>query len=335
MKKLYSTLFALIATATAALAQQEPMQTQFFFNKLAHNPGYAGSEGTPEITAVYRNQWMGLEGAPNFQTISYNQPIFSNRVGIGANLSRYSMAITRAITLDMVYNYRIAMKKGTLGVGIQAGARHFYQNWNDSRIISDVPRSQDQSIPTDADSKVVANFGAGFYYKTDTWYVGAAGQRLYVNNIDFADTGEPFSREVLHLNAMVGSTFKLSKDWKLTPQLLMKYVPKAPLDVDVNAMVSMKDKFFGGVTYRTGSGVTASGGESVDVLLGMQATEKIFFCFSYDIGLTPLRKYTNGTIEATARYRFNPPPPPDTETTGGFDFLNGVEKKGKGKKKKQ
>ena len=333
MKKLYSTLLALIAAAAAALAQQEPMQTQFFFNKLAHNPGYAGSEGTPEITAVYRNQWMGLEGAPNFQTISYNQPVFNEKVGIGANLSRYSMAITRAITLDMVYNYRITMDKGYLGIGIQAGARHFYQNWNDQRIVTDVPRTSDGSIPTEANSKVVANFGAGFYYKTDTWYVGAAGKRLYGNNIDFAATDKPFSREVLHLNAMAGSTFKLSKDWKLTPQLLMKYVPNAPFDVDVNATLALQDKFFGGLTYRTGSGVTSAAGESVDVLLGMQATEKIFFCLSYDIGLTPLRRYNNGTIEAMARYRFNPPPPPDIDVSGPFDFLKGTEKKVKGKKK--
>lgn len=333
MKKLYSTLLALIAAAAAALAQQEPMQTQFFFNKLAHNPGYAGSEGTPEITAVYRNQWMGLEGAPNFQTISYNQPVFNERVGVGANLSRYSMAITRAITLDMVYNYRILTEKGSVGIGIQAGARHFYQNWNDQRIVTDVPRTSDGSIPTEANSKVVANFGAGFYYKTDMWYVGAAGQRLYGNNIDFAEKGNILSREVLHLNAMVGSTFKLSKDWKLTPQLLMKYVPNAPFDVDVNATLALQDKFFGGLTYRTGSGVTSAAGESVDVLLGMQATEKIFFCLSYDIGLTPLRRYNNGTIEAMARYRFNPPPPPDIDVSSPFDFLKGTEKKVKGKKK--
>lgn len=332
MKKLYSAFSALLL-ASAVFAQQEPMHTQFFFNKLAHNPGYAGSEQTPEITAANRSQWIGLEGAPNIQNISFNQPIFNNRVGIGANLSRYSVAITRAITLDMAYCYRIEMTKGVLGIGIQAGARHFYQNWNDSRIISDVPRAADASIPDAANSKVIANFGTGFYYKSELWYAGVAGKRLYVNNIDFAETGEPFSREVMHLNAMFGSTFTLSKDWKLMPQVLLKYVPKAPFDAELNTTFSLRDKFFGGLTYRTGNGVTASAGESVDVLLGMQAAEKLFFCFSYDIGLTPLRQYNNGTIEATVRYQFNPPAAGGTVVTPVFDFLQGTEKKGKGKKK--
>lgn len=333
MKKLYSAFSVLLLVSTTALAQQEPMHTQFFFNKLAYNPAYAGSEQTPEITAAHRSQWIGLEGAPNIQNIAYNQPIFNNRVGIGANLSRYSLAITRAITLDMAYAYCIKMTKGTFSIGIQAGARHFYQNWNDSRIISDVPRAGDSSIPAAANSKVIANVGAGFYYKADTWYAGVAGKRLYNNNIDFGDPDGRFSREVLHLNAMFGSTFTLTKDWKLRPQVLLKYVPKAPFDADLNATFSLKDKFFGGLTYRTGNGVTASAGESVDVLLGMQATENVFFCLSYDIGLTPLRKYNNGTIEATVRYQFNPPASETAVPTPVIDFLQGTEKKGKGKKK--
>jgi len=334
MKQLYPTLIAFFAVCTAASAQQEPMQTQFFFNKLAHNPGYAGSAETPEATAMYRNQWMGLDGAPNTQTLSFNQPIFNNRVGVGANLSRMSLAITRVITLDLNYAYRIETNKGWIGIGIQAGARHFYQNWNDPRIITDVPRTVDGSIPTDANSKVVANFGAGIYYKTAGWYAGVAGQRLYGNNIDFANVGNILSREVIHLNAMAGTNISLTKDLRLNPQILLKYVPGAPFDADINASLWLKQKFYGGLTYRTGSGTTAGAGESVDVLLGMQATEKLFFCLSYDIGLTPLRKYNNGTIEATVRYQFNPPAPDDTEVEPVFDFLNGVDKTKKSKKKK-
>ncbi|HNG90756.1 MAG TPA: type IX secretion system membrane protein PorP/SprF, partial [Saprospiraceae bacterium] len=129
----------------------------------------------------------------------------------------------------------------------------------------------------------------------------------------------------------MGWTLALNDAWKLSPQALLKYAPGAPFDGDLNVTGIFNDRFFGGATYRLGNGVTASAGESVDVLLGMQATEKIFFCFSYDIGLTPLRHYNNGTIEATLRYRFNPPAPDDAESTSPIDFLQGSEKKGKKK----
>ncbi|MEZ4894519.1 MAG: type IX secretion system membrane protein PorP/SprF [Saprospiraceae bacterium] len=61
MRKLHcptGNLFTLTATA-----QQEQMYTQFMYNKLAYNPGSAGSFVSPTLTAVYRHQWIGLEGA--------------------------------------------------------------------------------------------------------------------------------------------------------------------------------------------------------------------------------------------------------------------------------
>ena len=70
--------------------------------------------------------------------------------------------------------------------------------------------------------------------------------------------------------------------------------------------VLLKQKFYGGLSYRLG-GDTNGAGESVDVLLGMQATENLFFCLSYDIGLTRLQQYSSGSIEATLRWWFNPP----------------------------
>ena len=87
---------------------------------------------------------------------------------------------------------------------------------------------------------------------------------------------------------------------------------EARFDADLNVSVLLKDKFYGGLTYRTG-GDTNGVGESVDVLLGMQATENLFFCLSYDIGLTRLRKYNSGSVEATLRWWFNPPAPEGTE----------------------
>ena len=37
----------------------------------------------------------------------------------------------------------------------------------------------------------------------------------------------------------------------------------------------------------------------------MQMTRNLFFCLSYDVGLTALRKVSNGSVEATARWWFN------------------------------
>jgi type IX secretion system PorP/SprF family membrane protein len=236
-------------------AQQEPLFTQFMFNKMALNPGYAGSFESPEITAVYRNQWMGLEGAPNTQVISYNQPLLNNRVGIGGNLGRSSIGISRTLTLDANYAYRIALRRGYLGLGLQASIRHLYQNWNDPRLITTDNASTDQAIPAEPLTKIIPNLGFGAYYTGTNWYVGLAVPRLLTNNIDFADAGGVLSREVQHVNLMSGITFEWgedAKDFDFTPQVLLKYVPNAPFDAELNLSVLTLQKVHTGLTYRSG-----------------------------------------------------------------------------------
>jgi len=305
MKKLYL-LIPFLALACSAAGQQEQMYTQFMFNKLVYNPAYAGNFVSPTLTAIYRNQWMGMEGAPKAMALSYTQPLLSNRVGIGANITRQSIGINTNMTFDVAYAYRIHLKRGTLAVGLQASMRNIRQNWADSRIIA--IDQNDPGIPLDPKSKFVPNFGTGVYYSayTERWYGGIALPRIVSNSIDFSEFGDVLSREVQHINAMGGIKFDPTEDLEITPQVLLRYAIGAPFDADVNVSALLYKKFYGGLTYRLG-GDTNFVGESVDVALGFQAIEKLFFCFSYDLGLTRLRKHNNGSIEATVRWWFNPP----------------------------
>ena len=301
--------FTLVCTAfllwgTTLRAQQELQYTQFMFNKMGYNPGFAGSFQSPTLVAVYRQQWMGIDGAPNVQALSYNQPLLNNRVGVGGNLVRASYGITRTLTFDVAYCYRIPVRQGYLGIGLQASLRHLYQNWTDERLITSRP--DDPAVPLEPKGKLLPNFGVGLFYNGPHWFAGLAAPRLVSNNIDFAENGGVLSRETQHLNGMAGAVFNISEDIEFTPQVLIKFVSNAPFDADINMSVMLKQKFYGGLTYRTG-GESNGAGESLDALLGMQVTENLFFCLSYDIGLTQLRKFNNGSIEATARWWFNPP----------------------------
>ncbi|MBN8677139.1 MAG: type IX secretion system membrane protein PorP/SprF [Chitinophagales bacterium] len=287
-------------------AQQEQMYTQFMFNKLTFNPAYAGNFVSPTLTTIYRNQWMGMDGAPKSMALSYTQPLLNNRVGIGGNISRQSIGINTNLTFDIAYAYRIQMKRGILAVGLQASMRNFRQNWADSRII---PIDQgDPGIPLDPKSKFVPNFGAGVYYNayTNKWYAGLALPRIVNNSIDFAEFGETLSREVQHFNAMGGIQLEATEDLKVTPQVLIRYALGAPVDAEVNVSALLRNKFYGGLTYRLGGDINFAG-ESIDVAVGIQAIDELFFCFSYDIGLTRLRRHHNGSIEATVRWYINPP----------------------------
>ncbi|HAD13397.1 MAG TPA: hypothetical protein DCF33_13300 [Saprospirales bacterium] len=305
MKKQHLT-FAFLLLSGLVQAQQEQMYTQFIFNKQAYNPAFAGSFVSPTLTAIYRNQWMGLDGAPKAMALSYTQPLLNKRVGIGGNIARQSIGINTNLTIDIAYNYRIQLKRGVLATGLQFSMRNIRQNWNDPRIR---PIDQgDPGIPLDPKSKFVPNFGAGVYYQAynDKWYAGVALPRIFSSSIDFAEFGDTISREVQHFNAMGGIQLSPTDDLKVTPQVLVRYAIGAPVDAEVNVSALLRNRFYAGLSYRAGGDINFAG-ESLDFALGIQAIDELFFCLSYDIGLTRLRKQHNGSIEATVRWYINPP----------------------------
>ncbi|WP_289046781.1 type IX secretion system membrane protein PorP/SprF, partial [uncultured Olleya sp.] len=56
-------------------AQQDPQYTQYMYNMNVVNPAYAGSTESVSIGALYRSQWVGLEGAPTTGTLAIHSPV--------------------------------------------------------------------------------------------------------------------------------------------------------------------------------------------------------------------------------------------------------------------
>ena len=71
----------LVLWVLSAQGQQDPQYTQYMYNTLSVNPAYAGSRGELSMTAIYRSQWTGLDGAPETFNINFHSPIRNSRVG--------------------------------------------------------------------------------------------------------------------------------------------------------------------------------------------------------------------------------------------------------------
>lgn len=290
--------------SSPVFGQQEAHNTQFMYNKLAYNPGFAGSKEVPCLTAIYRNQWMGLEGAPQLQILSFSLPVMNQRVGLGVNLQRQTIGITEKITANGIYAYRIRMGRGYLGIGVQGSFQSLKNNYQDSRLVGTQDLTLDQSIPATQQQKFIFNAGAGAYYEGEFFYIGFSIPRLLENNIDFADNDDILSREIRHFYLMGGASFGLGDAVRLQPQLLMRYVDNAPLDADVNLSLLIASRFVTGVTYRLGGSSVSGVGESIDILLAGQLTNNFLLGLSYDITLSDLKDYNTGSIEVLLRYCF-------------------------------
>ncbi|MCH2084290.1 MAG: type IX secretion system membrane protein PorP/SprF [Saprospiraceae bacterium] len=298
--RLSFTFLLLFSFCGLMLGQQDEQYTQFMYNKMAFNAAYAGSGDGTCITALGKAQWLGFEGAPETQLVTFNMPLLNKRIGIGASIYRQTIGITENLSAEAVYAYRIRMGRGTLSLGVQGSVRLLRANFSEVEATQSV--DQDGAIPNNIQSKFIPNFGAGVYFKSNSFYMGVSIPRLLENNIDFADTGDIISTEVRHMYLMGGFTIELNELVQMQPQLLLKYVAGAPFDGDINTNFIFDERYTIGASYRLGGSRTSGIGESVSLLLGLQISDDLFFGASYDMTLSELRKYNSGSVEAILFY---------------------------------
>jgi type IX secretion system PorP/SprF family membrane protein len=287
---LLGTLFLPIQNLSA---QQEDAFAQFMYYKQAINPAQTGSSQGINITGLVRNQWIGLSGAPKWQSLLFSMPLLNNRVGVGGNIYRHTIGITQITGLDGSYAYRLPVPRGFLSFGLQTSVRFMQQNFG--LVTGTQPIEQDESIPIGLQSKYLPNFGAGVYYESKRAYVGLSVPRLLRSNIDFSDKGQLITRETQHYYFMAGATIPLGESWELNPQTLWRYLPNAPFDADINLSAIFKKKISGGLSYRIGS-------ETAIVSTGLQLGDHLHLGMAFEASFSDIQKYNSGTAEVIIRY---------------------------------
>lgn len=284
--------------------QQQQMYTQFMYNKLSLNPGFAGNEPYTSFNIMHRSQWIGLAGAPQAQIFSVNLPKIANRLGVGLNLERQSIGITEKITYEMMYAYKFRLGEGTLSMGINVSGRSYVQDYSDPRLYAIQGIQNDPSIPLDRMTNQVFNAGFGMYFNTNVFFAGASVPRIIRSDLDF-DTNNFFTTEVRHLYIMGGGSIAVGKEYRIVPHVMFRLAENSPFTMDVNTMAVYKDKYSAGLTYRTGGG-PGDWGESLDIIFSMQVTERWMLSAAYDITLSDIRTADHGSLEICLVYNLVP-----------------------------
>jgi type IX secretion system PorP/SprF family membrane protein len=290
-------------------AQQDAMFTQYMFNTLAMNPAYAGDNEVVTATALFRKQWINIEGAPTTGTFSIDAPLRQDRMGLGLNIISDRIGITNTFGAYASYAYRIkTSEEGRLCFGLQAGFSQY------TARLADVAYTQNQSAYNDPAfsnniNAMMPNVGGGVWYNNNKFYVGLSAPHLINNALQDKYTfltDLDGARQFRHYFLTSGYVFDINQDIKLKPSFLFKVVEGAPFSFDLNANVWFYDKFGVGLSYRSNNIISAlRTGDSADILLEYQASNQLRFGYAFDYTLTDLRKYNSGSHEIMARYQFS------------------------------
>ena len=273
----------------SSYGQQQIMYSQYMINPMVINPAYAGSQESISLTGLIREQWVGLDGAPSTQTFTGHMPFERKRIGVGLSLLHDKIGITDQTGLFAAYAYKIPMsEKGVLSLGIQGGFIHYKARYSE---VSDY----DPTFQTGDVSEYHPNFGFGVYYSTDRFYAGFAVPQLIQNKMDRNNPNSD-SRLVRHYFFHSGYVIDLNPSLKLKPNALLKIVGGAPIELDLNANLYIKELLGVGLSWRSF--------ESIIMILQVQATKNLNFGYSYDFGTTALRQVSAGSHEFSLNYRF-------------------------------
>lgn len=298
----YLHCFALLLLALVASAQQELVFSQFFYNKLLLNPGAAGSNGHPSLTAFHRQQWVGLEGAPLSQSLSFSTPAFADRVGLGLTLVNDRIGFFHSTFVNLAYAYRMQFGQGRLGLGMQASYLHHLTDWNKAKTITG---QADPAAGTEG-FKPLFNVGIGAHFETDRFYAGFSMPYLLEGGLLEGDgstaANPPGASPTLFLN--LGLLVEISPTLKMRPALAARILENAPPSLDAHLSFGFlkNSRLWAGGTFRWSRNGTGTTGDALVAILQYQSGLRWKAGFAYDIALSNLRRDTQGTFELMLEY---------------------------------
>ena len=282
---------ALCCVGHLCRGQQQIMFTQYMFNGLALNPAYAGSDETLNLTVLAREQWLGFDGGPSNQMFSGHMPVGpQKKVGIGLLAEREKIAVTEVLNFYASYAYKIPVRNGNLALGLQAGLTSQTQELTNLAL---PPGITDPSFAQNV-SALLPNFGTGIYYSTSRFYAGFSVPLLLQNSFDKSDVVLQ-AKQLRHYFITTGYLFDLNPFLKLKPHVLVKSVPGAPVNIDLNANLLIRESLWLGLSFRNLN--------SLNALLEIQFNNKLRLGFAYDFINSELGNVSSGSGEIMLNYR--------------------------------
>lgn len=285
-------------TTGSLLGQQDAMNAQYIMNKLFINPAYAGYREQPNFVAMHRSQWIGFEGAPMTSIIAFDAPLKKDEFAIGSTLmfDRIGPQTRYAFTADFAYRTRLS-NRATLSFGAKATAELYQANLTDLYLSSDYSGGVDDSFLNNTRGLFLPNVGFGAFYHKKDHFVGLSVPRVLRNKLEKKGTSEYEllgGRQEPMFILTAGKMWKVNKQVKLQPNVVLRSVWGAPMSIGAFFNVIMMDQFTAGIYSHVG--------ENAGILFQWQVNKQFRVGYSFDVATSALITTNFGSHELAASF---------------------------------
>ena len=249
--KLYKKIItALLLTGSSALfAQQESIFSFYRYQMNLVNPAYVGVDNKTVLSSGIRNQWYGIQDAPQTQAVTFGTPMGKN-TGLGLSMVRDKTFIEQQTFLAVDFSYKVKVTRSTdLYFGLKAGGNFYNVNTDGLQTYNLASDPALRNI-----NSFVPNVGLGALLKYKNFFMSLSVPRIL--NSERAKNVDGFATVATdrpHVYWSSGYDIHLDdKDYLvLKPSFMLRYVNDAPSSMDFNTMLNIHDIFEFGGTYRT------------------------------------------------------------------------------------
>ena len=277
-----------------AKGQQDPQFSQYMFNSLVINPAYAGYKENLNVSAVYRDQWVGVDGAPKTQTLIIDGSVAKDKVGLALGIVNDKYGLKGKTSAYLNYAYKLYVgEEGILALGLAGGISQFVYDADKATY------EQEQSTDFINGKYHYINPEArfGIHYSTSRFFLGLSATNLFSEVFSSnAAIRKLVTNQNNHFFLAAGYLFDINDYLKCKPTLLIKEDTKGPTGIDGNLNFLILDKVWIGGSYRTNAdlwkkniGNKISGNTVVGMLQFVNDVWNIGY--SYDYSASALRSF--------------------------------------------
>ncbi len=321
MKKILLTSAILGMGFFAAVGQQRPHYTQYVLNNYILNPALSGIENYGDVKMSMRDQWVGLDGAPQTYYLTIHGPIgkkdyrttsTSYQVpgqnprgkaywesytaaephhGAGLTIVNDKTGLYSRFTANATYAYHLGLSpKTNLYAGFGAGISRVGYDRSKAKLID--PNDPLVIQNSDEINRIRPDLSFGLWLYSADYFVGLSAQQIIPQKVKFSDDANfAGSKMVPHIFATAGYRFLVNDDINAIPSVMFKYVNGSPTNpqFDLNIKFQYRDLMWAGGSDRFKDGYAA--------MVGLNVGNTFNVGYSYDFTTTQLNTVSRGTHE--------------------------------------
>lgn len=314
-------IIVFLAITASALGQQLPQFTQFQQHQYLLNPAATGAEDMVNFSLGGRLQWVGFPDAPKTSFLYLSTPAEKFRSAVmkrtygkvrrnnksvkhpRMRVSSIVHAFGGQVIIDEFGAYRSLKFAGSYAVhlpinrdykfsfGTNVGLSSHTFLPQKAQVLSSMVGGANDAIYTmqsTAGSQNIMNIDAGMYFYGNGFYAGFSAMSLTNDLVRFGNLNSNFD-PAMHFYATTGYRFSPNNRLDITPGLLIKFVPKAPVSIEGNVIFDFQKTFWLGASYRHL--------DAVALLTGVTIAEKFRIGYSFDLSISRMIKYNSGGHE--------------------------------------